>query len=87
MSQGKGITRVQWQEMRRVPGGGREIFLVIAERKPGQWTFVERSTWEIFWYPLRSTRRLIAKADTLVAQGRDQDPAAAGKIDGKEVKP
>lgn len=60
--------RVEWNESRRIPGGGIEMFLVIAERVNGRWEFYERSTWDILWCKTPATGTLIAKACDLSAE-------------------
>lgn len=67
MSKKAALTRVEWQELRRVPGGGRELFRVIAEGGPDKLSFFERRTWETRWYEIPATPRRIAKAQRILA--------------------
>jgi hypothetical protein len=53
--------RVAWN----VGGRHSELFQVIADLIDGQWEFWEKSSYEIVWYPLRATRKLIRKAEQL----------------------
>jgi hypothetical protein len=54
--------QIIWSEIRDDDNDGRELFYVLAERHETQWRFFERSAWELRWYPLPSTDRLVKKA-------------------------
>lgn len=56
------LTRVEWKEWRKVPGGGKELYFLIGERAGDSWRFHERSTWEVNWYEIAATLTLIKKA-------------------------
>jgi hypothetical protein len=51
--------RVEWSETRRA-----EAILVSAELSPaGEWTFFERSVWEVRWYRVPRNAELLAAAE------------------------
>jgi hypothetical protein len=53
--------RVEWEE-----GREGELYFVIALKACGVWSFFDRSTWELCWYPTPSTRALIQRAESAV---------------------
>lgn len=59
----KNTNRVRWSEMRDESGNGNlEQFYWIAEKTPSGWTFYEREAYELRWYPVPSSERLVSKA-------------------------
>lgn len=68
--------RIAWLETRR-----DDLVHVLAEYSENGWAFWERSTWEVHWYPVTPTERLIA-----VAQSADKpalptrETAAGGRL-------
>jgi hypothetical protein len=65
--------RLEWSETRR-----EEAILVHAELSPaGEWTFFERSIWEVRWYRVPQTAELLATAErTLRGNSSGSDPRA-----------
>jgi len=65
--------RLEWSETRR-----EEAILVHAELSPaGEWTFFERSIWEVRWYRVPQTDELLAAAErTLRANTAAEAPRA-----------
>jgi hypothetical protein len=45
------VLRVEWTEKRRT----EEPFLIIAEKSSEGWSFSQRSSWELGWYPVPET--------------------------------
>lgn len=57
--------RLEWSETRR-----EEAILVHAELTPaGEWTFFERSVWEVRWYRVPQTDKLLAAAERALRAG------------------
>lgn len=52
------IKRVEWTENRSV-----EIYFIIAEKTDTGWQFFEKSSFDVLWYPLSSTPKLIEFAE------------------------
>ena len=53
--------KIIWSEI-RIEDDSREMFYVLAEQETSEWNFFERSSWELRWYPILSTERLIKRA-------------------------
>jgi len=64
--------RVEWSETRR-----EEAILVCAELSTaGEWTFFERSVWEVRWYRVAQNQELLAAAERLRAKTSAKAPRA-----------
>jgi hypothetical protein len=50
--------RVRWAEIRNDDNdrGHLELYYILAEQISTEWTFYERSSWELRWYPIPSTK-------------------------------
>ena len=62
------ISRIEWEELREIPGGGKETFSIIAERDEGDptgWTFYERSSWDVLWIRIPTTPARLAEVLTI----------------------
>jgi hypothetical protein len=54
---------ILWSDLRDDDiDGSREIFYVLAEQGKDEWTFFERSSWELRWYPIAATESLVTRA-------------------------
>jgi hypothetical protein len=71
----KNQRQIIWSEIRDEDrDGNKELFYVLAEQGPNAWSFFERSSWELRWYPITSTERLVRKA-----LSEDRNPAREGR--------
>lgn len=57
-------SRVEWSEVRATGSNPPELFLVIAEYESEAWRFFERSPWQIRWFEVPSTPKLIERAES-----------------------
>ncbi len=62
--------RIAWSEVRE-----GELFFLIADLVAGHFTFSERSSFEVRWYDIVPTERLIGIARALLATGSARDAA------------
>ena len=56
------MKQVEWHEGRQ-----HELVIVIGELSAKSWSFYERSTWEVRWYPRVADEALLSKAESLLA--------------------
>ena len=56
------IKRVEWIEKREF----YEIFFIIAEKEGTKWSFFERSTFEVRWFPIEATPLRIERAEKIL---------------------
>ena len=57
----KNRDQIIWSEIREEEGD-KEMFYLLAEKGSTEWTFFERSSWELRWYPISSTAQLVKRA-------------------------
>ena len=57
----KDTDQIIWSEIRD-DEGIKEMFYLLAEKASTEWTFFERSSWELRWYPVNPTECLVKRA-------------------------
>ena len=77
------ISRIEWEELREIPGGGKETFSIIAERgegNPFDWVFYEKSSWDVLWIRIPATLARLAKVLTIDDSQQTPTTTDVGKI-------
>jgi hypothetical protein len=77
----KEVKQVRWSELRDNDKDGHpELFYVIAEQNADGWIFYERSCWELRWYEITPTERLLKKAVANFNRNLEQEQSSTPRI-------